>query len=62
MTLDEIKDAIIKLSYEERADLRARLLAFDWDRQAEDDAKAGKRGAPADGPHAEHEVDRSHKR
>ena len=45
MSVDEIEKAIIKLSPEERARLRAWLEEMDsdeWDRQIEADAKSGK--------------------
>jgi hypothetical protein len=45
MTVEELKEAILKLSPEERAEFCAWWLEFDsdeWDRQIEADIKAGK--------------------
>ncbi|HEY0300284.1 MAG TPA: hypothetical protein VGC36_03065 [Rhizomicrobium sp.] len=64
MSVDEIEKAIVKLSPEERAKLRAWLDEMDaeeWDRQIEADIKAGKFDALADEALAEHKAGLSRK-
>ncbi|MEJ0043847.1 MAG: hypothetical protein WDM81_17260 [Rhizomicrobium sp.] len=64
MSVDEIEKAIVKLSPEDRAKLRAWLDEMDaeeWDRQIEVDIKAGKFDALADEALAEHKAGLSRK-
>jgi hypothetical protein len=58
MSVEELEKAIIKLSSHERARLLRLLAEMDdaeWDRQFEEDVKAGKLDALADEAIAEHE-------
>ena len=45
MSLSELKDVILQLSFEERAELNRLLYGWeqdDWDREMAEDAKAGR--------------------
>lgn len=45
MSLSELKDVILQLSFEERAELNRLLYGWerdDWDKQIAEDAKAGR--------------------
>jgi hypothetical protein len=64
MSVDEIEKAIVKLSAEDRAKLRAWLEEMDadeWDRQIEADVAAGKLDKLADEAIAEHKAGLSRK-